>query len=238
MSGKVYIVGAGPGSKDLLTLKAFEAIKQADVILYDDLIGEVAEILQETRAELINVGKRRGAHKFEQDEINKMLLEYAKAGKTVVRLKGGDPFVFGRGGEEMEFLKKNGVAFEYIPGISSAIAVPGKVGIPLTHRKYDPAVVFITGQESKERLNWKALAQLNATIVVLMGLANIEKICSSLIENGKDPETPVAVIEKGFLPDERVVVGKLKDIAEKVKSQGVSPPAVIVIGGVVELRDP
>lgn len=238
MNGKVYIVGAGPGSKDLLTLKALEVIKQADVILYDDLIGEVADILPETRAELINVGKRRGAHKFEQDEINKLLLDYAKAGKTVVRLKGGDPFVFGRGGEEAEFLKKNGVAFEYIPGISSAIAVPGKVGIPITHRKYDPAVVFITGQESRERLNWKALAQLNATIVVLMGLANIETICKNLMEHGKDPETPVAVIEKGFLPDERVVVGKLKDIAEKVKSQGVSPPAVIVIGGVVELRDP
>ncbi|MEM4508740.1 MAG: uroporphyrinogen-III C-methyltransferase [Archaeoglobaceae archaeon] len=238
MNGKVYLVGAGPGSKDLLTLRALEVIKQADVILYDDLIGEVAEILQETKAELISVGKRRGAHKFEQEEINKMLLEYAKAGKTVVRLKGGDPFVFGRGGEEAEFLKKNGVAFEYVPGISSAIAVPGKVGIPLTHRNYDPAVVFITGQESRERLNWKALAQLNATIVVLMGLSNIEKICSALIENGKDPETPVAVIEKGFSPDERVIVGKLKDIAEKVKSLGVSPPAVIVIGGVVELRDP
>lgn len=238
MSGKVYIVGAGPGSKDLLTLKALEVIKQADVILYDDLIGEVSEILHETKAELINVGKRRGAHKFEQDEINKLLLDYAKAGKTVVRLKGGDPFVFGRGGEEAEFLKKNGVAFEYIPGISSAIAVPGKVGIPLTHRKYDPAVVFITGQESRERLNWKALAQLNATIVVLMGLTNIETICKNLMEHGKDPETLVAVIEKGFSPEERVVVGKLKDIAEKVKSQGVLPPAVIVIGSVVELRDP
>ncbi|MEM4620422.1 MAG: uroporphyrinogen-III C-methyltransferase, partial [Desulfurococcaceae archaeon] len=167
-----------------------------------------------------------------------MLLEYAKAGKTVVRLKGGDPFVFGRGGEEAEFLKKNGVAFEYVPGISSAIAVPGKVGIPLTHRNYDPAVVFITGQESRERLNWKALAQLNATIVVLMGLSNIEKICNTLMENGKDPKTPVAVIEKGFMSGERVIVGKLEDIVERIEAQNVSPPAVIVIGGVVKLRDP
>lgn len=235
MSGKVYIVGAGPGKKDLLTLKALEVIKKADVILYDDLIGEVAEFLKETNAELINVGKRRGAHKFEQEEINRMLLEYAKAGKIVVRLKGGDPFVFGRGGEEVEFLKKNGIEFEYVPGISSAIAVPGKVGIPVTHRKYDPAVVFITGQESKERLNWEALAKLNATIVVLMGLSNIEMICKNLIDHGKDPETPVAVIEKGYSDEEKLVVGKLCDIAEKVALERISPPAIIVIGRVVEL---
>ncbi|MCS7143783.1 MAG: uroporphyrinogen-III C-methyltransferase [Archaeoglobaceae archaeon] len=237
MNGKVYLVGAGPGKKDLLTLKALEVIKKADVILYDDLIGEVVEILKETNAELINVGKRRGIHKFEQEEINKMLLEYAKAGKSVVRLKGGDPFVFGRGGEEVEFLKKSGIEFEYIPGISSAIAVPGKVGIPVTHRKYDPAVVFITGQESKERLNWEALAKLNATIVVLMGLSNIEMICKNLIDHGKDPETPVAVIERGYLPEERVIVGRLCDIAEKSRSEGISPPAIIVIGKVVELRE-
>lgn len=235
MSGKVYIVGAGPGKKDLLTLKALEVIKKADVILYDDLIGEVAKFLKETNAELINVGKRRGAHKFEQEEINRMLLEYAKAGKVVVRLKGGDPFVFGRGGEEVEFLKKNGIEFEYVPGISSAIAVPGKVGIPITHRKYDPAVVFITGQESKERMNWEALAKLNATIVVLMGLLNIETICKNLIDHGKDPETPVAVIEKGYSDEEKLVVGKLCDIAEKVALERISPPAIIVIGRVVEL---
>ncbi|MCS7130015.1 MAG: uroporphyrinogen-III C-methyltransferase [Archaeoglobaceae archaeon] len=235
MSGKVYIVGAGPGKKDLLTLKALEVIKKADVILYDDLIGEVAEFLKETNAELINVGKRRGAHKFEQEEINRMLLEYAKAGKIVVRLKGGDPFVFGRGGEEVEFLKKNGIEFEYVPGISSAIAVPGKVGIPVTHRKYDPAVVFITGQESRERMNWEALAKLNATIVVLMGLSNIEMICKNLIDHGKDPETPVAVIEKGYSDEEKLVVGKLCDIAEKVALERISPPAIIVIGRVVEL---
>lgn len=234
MKGKVFIVGAGPGKKDLLTVRALNVLMEADVILYDDLIGEVMEILRETKADLISVGKRKGIHKFEQEEINRMLVEFAKAGKKVVRLKGGDPFVFGRGGEEIEFLAKEGVEFEYVPGVSSAIAVPGAAGIPITHRSYDPAVVFITGHEARGRLNWSALAKLNATIVVLMGLSNIEKICSNLIENGKSPETPVAVIEKGFSSEQRVIDGNLQDIAEKVRKMDVSPPAVIVIGKVVE----
>ncbi|MEM0352999.1 MAG: uroporphyrinogen-III C-methyltransferase [Archaeoglobaceae archaeon] len=235
MGGKVFIVGAGPGKKDLLTMRALSVIKEAEVILYDDLIGEVVEVLKETKAELISVGKRKGFHKFEQEEINKMLANFAKAGKKVVRLKGGDPFVFGRGGEEIEFLAKEGIEFEYVPGVTSAIAVPGVAGIPITHRDCDPAVVFITGHEAKERLNWSALAKLNATIVVLMGLSNIEKICANLIENGKDPNTPVAVVEKGFSSEQRVVDGTLKDIAEKVRKMNVSPPAVIVIGKVVEV---
>ncbi|MFN3383489.1 MAG: uroporphyrinogen-III C-methyltransferase [Archaeoglobaceae archaeon] len=235
MRGKVFIVGAGPGKKDLLTIRALNVIKEADAILYDDLIGEVVEVLNETKAELISVGKRKGFHKFEQEEINRMLVDLAKAGKKVVRLKGGDPFVFGRGGEEIEFLAKEGIEFEYVPGVTSAIAVPGAAGIPITHRNCDPAVVFITGHEAKGRLNWSALAKLNATIVILMGLSNIEKICKNLIENGKDPETPVAVIEKGFSKDQRVVDGKLKDIVEKVRGMNVSPPAVIVIGNVVEI---
>lgn len=235
MKGKVFIVGAGPGKKDLLTIRALNVIKEADVILYDDLIGEVVEVLKETKAELISVGKRKGFHKFEQEEINRMLADLAKAGKKVVRLKGGDPFVFGRGGEEIEFLAKEGIEFEYVPGVTSAIAVPGVAEIPITHRNCDPAVVFITGHEARGRLNWSALANLNATIVVLMGLSNIEKICANLIENGKDPETPVAVIEKGFSSEQRVVDGTLRDIAEKVRRMNVSPPAVIVIGKVVEV---
>ncbi len=235
MRGKVFIVGAGPGKKDLLTIRALNVIKEADVILYDDLIGEVVEVLNETKAELISVGKRKGFHKFEQEEINRMLADLAKAGKKVVRLKGGDPFVFGRGGEEIEFLAKEGIEFEYVPGVTSAIAVPGAAGIPITHRNCDPAVVFITGHEAKGRLNWSALAKLNATIVVLMGLSNIEKICKNLIENGKDPETPVAVIERGFSKDQRVVDGTLRDIVEKVRSMNVSPPAVIVVGNVVDI---
>ncbi|MCS7118743.1 MAG: uroporphyrinogen-III C-methyltransferase [Archaeoglobaceae archaeon] len=236
MVGKVFIVGAGPGKKDLLTIRANSVIEEADVILYDDLIGDVVEVLKKTKAKLINVGKRKGTHKFEQEEINKMLVEFAKSGKKVVRLKGGDPFVFGRGGEEIEFLAKEGIDFEYVPGVSSAIAVPGVAGIPITHRNYDPAVVFITGHESRGRLNWEALAKFNATIVILMGLSNIEKICSNLIEHGKDPKTPVAVVEKGFSSEQRVIEGELRDIVEKVREAKISPPAVIVIGNVVKIR--
>ncbi len=235
--GKVYIVGAGPGKKDLLTLRAAELIRRADVILHDELIGDVADLLKESKALVINVGKRRGKHRYSQDEINRMLVEYARKYEIVVRLKGGDPFVFGRGGEEAEFLAENGVEFEVISGITSAIAVPAKVGIPITHRKYDPAVVFITGTESRERLNWRALAELNATIVVLMGVGNLDRICKNLIDNGKSPDTPVAIIERGFDAGERVIEGKLSNIAEKAKREGVSPPAIIVIGRVVEMRE-
>lgn len=235
MVGKVYIVGAGPGRKDLLTLRAYELIKRADVILHDELIGEVAELLKESRAEVINVGKRSGMHRKSQEEINEMLVDYAKKGKVVVRLKGGDPSIFGRGGEEAEFLARHKIPFEFVPGVSSAIAVPECVGIPLTHRSYDPALVFITGRESRERLNWKALAELNATIVVLMGVGKVAEITKKLIENGKDPETPVAIIEKGFSEDQRVLITKLRELADTVERERVENPAVIVIGGVVEL---
>ncbi len=235
MVGKVYIVGAGPGKKDLITLRALELIKRADVILHDELIGEVAEFLKDCKAEVINVGKRSGKHRKSQEEINRMLVEYARQGKTVVRLKGGDPCVFGRGGEEAEFLAKNGIPFEFVPGVTSAVAVPADVGIPVTHRKYDPAVVFITGRESRERLNWKALAELNATIVVLMGVSRAEKIASMLIENGRDPDTPVAIIERGFSVDQRVLISKLSELHETIVRERVEAPAIIVIGRVVEL---
>ncbi len=237
MGGKVYIVGAGPGKKELLTLKAYEVLKNADVILHDELIGDVLEVLRETKAEVINVGKRKGKHRMAQEEINRLLVEYAKKGKNVVRLKGGDPFIFGRGGEEAEHLAKHGVDFEVVPGVTSAVAVPAAACIPVTHRRYDPAVVFITGTESRERLNWKALAELNATIVVLMGVGNLRKICNNLIEFGKDPSTPVAVIERGFSDEQRVITGNLADIADKAERMGVKPPAIIVIGDVVKLKD-
>ncbi len=235
--GKVYIVGAGPGKRELLTLKAAELIKKADVILHDELIGDISDLLKDSKAIVVNVGKRKGRHRYSQDEINRMLVEYAKKYEIVVRLKGGDPFVFGRGGEEAEFLAENGIEFEVVSGITSAIAVPAKVGIPITHRKYDPAVVFITGTESRERLNWRALAELNATIVVLMGVSNLERICKNLIENGKNPNTPVAIIERGFDIGERIISGKLSDITEKARKENVNPPAIIVIGNVVEIRE-
>lgn len=237
MLGKVYIVGAGPGKADLLTLRAYNLIKKADVILYDELIGEVLDLLKDCKAEVIYVGKRSGRHKMSQEEINNLLVKYAREGKVVVRLKGGDPFIFGRGGEEIEFLAENGVEFEVVPGVTSAIAVPAVVGIPITHRNYDPAVVFITGRESRERLNWEALAKLNATIVILMGVSKLRGNCKRLLQHGKDPNTPVAIIERGFSKNQRVVVGKLSDIADIAEKEGISPPAIIVIGDVVKIME-
>ncbi len=238
MTGKVYIVGAGPGGLDLITKKAERVLKEADVILYDELIGEdLKEFLKKTKAELVDVGKRAGRHKKRQEEINRLLVEYAKQGKKVVRLKGGDPFVFGRGGEEAEFLAEHGIPFEVIPGITSAIAVPAYAGIPITHRSFDPAVVFITGREARERLNWEALAKLNATIVILMGVSNLRRNVDKLLKHGKDPNTPVAIIEKGCTEEQRVTVAPLKDIADVAERVGVKAPAVIVIGDVVKLRE-
>jgi uroporphyrin-III C-methyltransferase len=238
MTGKVYIVGAGPGDFELLTLKALRALKEADVILYDELVGEeIKSFLKTLDAELVDVGKRIGKHKKKQEKINELMVKLAKEGKTVVRLKGGDPFVFGRGGEEAEYLAENGIPFEVIPGITSAIAVPAYAGIPITHRKFDPAVVFITGREAKERLNWRALAELNATIVILMGITNLERNVRNLIENGKDPKTPVAIIENGCTPQQRVVVSTLENIVEVAKRENIRPPAIVVVGDVVRIRD-
>jgi len=235
----VYIVGAGPGKLDLLTKRAEKILEQADVILYDELIGEIKEFVEKNKADaiLVDVGKRSGRHKKSQEEINQLILDYAKRGYKVVRLKGGDPFIFGRGGEEVEFLAEHGVKFEVVPGITSAIAVPTKAAIPLTHRNFDPALVFITGREAKERINWRALAELNATIVILMGVGKLEENCRRLIENGKNPETPVAIIEKGFSDEERIIVGTLENIGEMAKNKNVKPPAIIVIGEVVKLRE-
>ena len=235
MVGKVYIVGAGPGKKDLITLRAYELIKRADVILHDELIGEVVELFKESKAEIINVGKRSGRHRKKQDEINQMLVDYAKQGKTVIRMKGGDPCIFGRGGEEAEYLAQHKIPFEFVPGITSAIAVPANVGIPVTHRRYDPAVVFITGEESRERLNWEALAKLNATIVILMGVSRLSEISKLLIENGKNPDTAVAVIEKGFSENQRIIISTLSKLPKKSIEEKIEAPAVIVVGDVVEL---
>ncbi len=236
--GKVYIVGAGPDGLGMITKRAEEVIMSADVILYDELIGEeIKGLIRRTGAELIDVGKRAGRHKMGQEEINRLMVKYAKEGKIVVRLKGGDPFVFGRGGEEAEYLAESGVPFEVIPGVTSAIAVPACAGIPVTHRMYDPALVIITGREARERLNWEALAKLNATIVILMGVGNLRRNAERLIENGKDPKTPVAVIEMGCTKRQRVVVSTLDRIAEEAEREGIKPPAVVVIGEVVRLRD-
>jgi len=238
--GKVFIAGSGPGNAELITEKARKLIKEVDVILYDELIGEeLRKIIENSGKEAVDVGKRVGKHKKKQEETNKLLVEYAKKGKKVLRIKGGDPFIFGRGGEEAEVLAEAGIKFEVVPGVTSAIAAPAYAGIPVTHRKYDPAVVFLTGKEAegKDRTNWEALAKLNATIVILMGILNLKRNAEKLIKYGKNPETPVAVIEKGCTREQRVVTGKLSSIANIVEKEGIKAPAVIVIGEVVNLRE-
>lgn len=238
MKGKVYLVGSGPGGLGLMTYRAREVIDMADVILYDQLPGE--EIIASLPdVEKVDVGKYGGSHTKEQNEIENLMVGYAEEGKTVVRLKGGDPFLFGRGGEEMEILRDNGITVEMVPGITSAIAVPECVGIPVTHRDFASQVTFLTGHEdpTKEEsaIDWKWLAQTKGTLVILMGVKNLPKISSYLVENGMNSDRPVAIIEKGLRPDQRVTTGTLADISEKAKERGVKPPAIIVIGGVVSL---
>ncbi|MDI6866473.1 uroporphyrinogen-III C-methyltransferase [Methanoculleus sp.] len=239
MTGKAYLVGAGPGGLGLMTIRAREVIESADVILYDQLPGEEILATLPGSAELIDCGKYGGNHTLEQQEIETLMVERVKEGKTVVRLKGGDPFLFGRGGEEMETLREHGIPVEVVPGVTSAIAVPEMVGIPVTHRRYASTVTFITGHEDPAKpesaLDWAVLSRLKGTLVILMGVKNLPKIAAVLIEHGKDPSTPVAIIERGLRPDQRVTVGTLADIVDKARAVGVRPPAVIVIGGVVEL---
>lgn len=239
MTGKAYLVGSGPGGLGLMTIRAREVIDSADVVLYDQLPGEEILATLPRNAERIDCGKYGGSHTLEQDEIEALMVERVKAGKTVVRLKGGDPFLFGRGGEEIETLREHGIGVEVVPGVTSAIAVPEMVGIPVTHRRYASQVTFITGHEDPTKpesaLDWEVLARLKGTLVILMGVKNLPAIAASLTAHGKDPATPVAIIERGLRPDQRVTVGTLADIAEKARAAGVRPPAVIVIGGVVEL---
>ncbi|KLK87568.1 uroporphyrin-III methyltransferase [Methanoculleus sediminis] len=241
MTGKAYLVGSGPGGLGLMTMKAREVIDGADVILYDQLPGEEILATLPRDAELVDCGKYGGNHTLEQDEIEALMVERVRAGKTVVRLKGGDPFLFGRGGEEVETLREHGIRVEVVPGVTSAIAVPEMVGIPVTHRRYASQVTFITGHEDPTKpesaLDWEVLARLKGTLVILMGVKNLPAIAAALTANGKDPATPVAIIERGLRPDQRVTVGTLADIAEKARGAGVRPPAVIVIGGVVELYE-
>ena len=241
MKGKAYLVGSGPGGLGLMTFRAREVIDQADVVLYDQLPGE--EILRSLpqSAELIDCGKYGSDHTLEQREIEELMIARVREGKQVVRLKGGDPFLFGRGGEELEALREHGIQIEVVPGITSAIAVPESVGIPVTHRKYASQVTMITGHEDPTKpesaLDWEVLARLKGTLVILMGVKNLPQIASVLVASGKDPATPVAVIERGFRPDQRVTTGTLETIASAAQKAGVAPPAIIVIGGVVNLYD-
>jgi len=242
MRGKVYLVGSGPGGEGLLTLRAREVIDAADVVLFDQLPGEEILASLPLRAEKIDCGKYGGKHTLEQDEIEALVVDRAKQGMNVVRLKGGDPFLFGRGGEELEAVRSAGIPVEMVPGVSSALAVPASVGIPLTHRKYASQVTILTGNEDPTKpepaLDWQLLARSRGTIVILMGVANLGKIAEVLIRNGKAGSTMVAIIERGLRKDRRVTIASLATIADVAVKKGIKPPAVIVIGDVVKLYNP
>jgi uroporphyrin-III C-methyltransferase len=242
MSGKVFLVGSGPGGEGLLTQRARQVIDTADVVLFDQLPGEEILASLPPKAEKIDCGKYGGKHTLEQDEIEALIVDRAKQGMTVVRLKGGDPFLFGRGGEELEAVRSAGIPVEMVPGVSSALAVPASVGIPLTHRKYASQVTILTGNEDPTKpepaLDWQLLARSRGTIVILMGVANLGKIADVLIRNGKAATTMVAIIERGLRKDRRVTTGSLATIADAAVKKGVKPPAVIVIGDVVKLYNP
>lgn len=241
MKGKVYIVGAGPGDIGLLTVKGLRCLKKADVVIYDFHLN--AQILNyiNHNAEFIYAGKRGGHHSMTQEEINKLLIKKAKEGKIICRLKGGDPFVFGRGGEEAEALADHGIEFEVVPGVSSSVAAPAYAGIPLTHRLYSSSFAVIPGYEDttkeKSAIDWAKLSTGVGTLVFLMAVKNIDVVTQKLIENGRSPDTPVAVIRWGTRPDQKTITGTLKDIAELVKENDIKPPAVMVVGEVVRLRN-
>jgi uroporphyrinogen III methyltransferase/synthase len=240
VKGKVYLVGAGPGDPGLLTLKAKACLERADVVVYDYLANQAFLEYAHPKAELIYVGKQGGSHTMSQEDINALLCEKAVRGLNIVRLKGGDPFIFGRGGEEAQELFKAGVPFEVIPGITSAIAVPAYAGIPLTHRDYTATVAFITGHEdpTKEQSNieWEKLATSVGTLVFLMGIGNLAEIAKNLIQFGRSQDTPVAVIQQGTIAKQKTVVGTLQNITGKAGEQGIKPPGIIVVGEVVNLR--
>ncbi|MDF2989196.1 MAG: uroporphyrinogen-III methylase and Uroporphyrinogen-III synthase [Eubacterium sp.] len=248
MNGKVYIIGAGPGDYKLLTLKAVEAIKKSDVIVYDRLIDSKVLSFADHNAEFVYVGKQPQRHQVPQKEINKILLKYAGEGKTVARVKGGDPFLFGRGGEECDYLHKNGIEYEVVPGITSAISVPAYAGIPVTHRECASSLHIITGHQSAEKesaenkenmplCDFETLARQEGTLVFLMGVKNIADISTGLMSSGKSGETPAAVIENGTRPEQRIISGTLTNIVEKCEQYRVKSPAVIVVGEVVNLAE-
>jgi uroporphyrinogen III methyltransferase / synthase len=241
MIGKVYLVGAGPGDPGLITVKGRECIQKADVLIYDYLASPTLLRHANTKAEMIYVGKKGGDHTLSQDGINNLIVEKAKTGAIVTRLKGGDPFIFGRGGEEAEVLIKAGIPFEVVPGVTSAIAAPAYAGIPLTHRKFTSTVAFITGHEDPNKdnsnIDWASLAKGIGTLVFLMGVKNLPDIVDQLIKNGKSPETPVALVRWGTTSRQKTVSGNLSDIVERVRAAKFKAPAIIVIGDVVRLRE-
>jgi len=238
-TGVVSLVGAGPGDPELLTLKALRLIQSADVVVYDNLVGpQILDFIPPT-TERIYVGKKAARHSLPQDEINLLLVDLAKAGKRVVRLKGGDPFIFGRGGEEAEVLAAEGIHFQIVPGITSASGISAYAGIPLTHRDFAQCCMFVTGhlKEGGMDVDWASLAKSNQTLVIYMGITRLDEICRRLLQNGLPPDTPAAVVRQGTLATQTVITAQLDELAKAVRDAGMRPPALIIIGQVVGLRN-
>jgi len=239
MNGKVYLVGAGPGDSKLITLRAVELLKKADVVLYDRLVSKKIISMIPAKTEKIYVGRAAGDDYKHQDSTNELMIKYAKIKKNVVRLKGGDPIIFGRGGEEAEYLKEHKTKFEIIPGITSGIGSATYAGIPLTHRKFASSVVFVTGHEDpvkkNESVKWKKLGKSVDTIVIMMGLSRIGIISKQLVAGGMDKKIPVAVIQDGTTAKQKMVTGTLGSIAKLVTKNKMKPPCIIIIGKVVDL---
>jgi uroporphyrinogen III methyltransferase/synthase len=238
--GVVYLIGAGPGDPGLFTLKGQRILQQADVIIYDRLVGDTLLNMARSDAEKIYVGKASGRHALSQEQINQLLVEKASQGLIVARLKGGDPFLYGRGGEEAQYVRQHGLDFEVVPGVTSAIAVPAYAGIPVTHRDMTSSFAVITGHEKpgkkESSIRWEHIAPGIGTLVFLMGVENLPFICQNLISHGRDPQTPVALIRWGTLPEQEVLAGTLDNIVDLVREHDFQPPAVIVVGEVVQLR--
>lgn len=236
--GAVYLVGAGPGNPDLLTFRALRLMQKADVVLYDNLVSPAIVDLVRRDAERLYVGKKASNHALPQEEINQLLVKLAQEGKTVLRLKGGDPFIFGRGGEEIDELAQNGIAFEVVPGITSAAGASCYAGIPLTHRDYAQSVTFVTGhrQEGETELDWARLTSPTETVVIYMGVKEAPRICERLIAHGRSASTPAAIIEKATTPEQKTVAGTLDSLPALIKEHQIKPPALIIIGEVVTLH--
>jgi len=236
--GKVHLVGAGPGDPDLLTVKAARLLRDADVIVIDHLVSPQVLALIGPQAERIHAGKQRNHHTLKQHEINALLVSLARQGRQVVRLKGGDPFVFGRGGEEMQELVAAGIDFEVVPGITAACGVSAYAGIPLTHRDFAQSCTFVTGhlKDGSAELDWAGLARPRQTVVIYMGLTALAQICEKLVEHGLPSDHPAAVVQRGTTSAQRVVTGTLADLARRVEAAGMESPALTIVGEVVKLR--